>query len=264
MTLFSVRTLGFPEIRRDDRLCELALRKGLALLIYLAEAKGSVGRDVVATMLWPDSGEDVVRARLRRLLHRLQLTLGDDVLTTDRSTVRWSSGIDLQVDAQLFEQACDRGEFERACRHYPGDFLEGFSPGDCPQFDEWAFFRREALRGRAIQALERVVRDKNAAGDYAAAAAHACRLVELDPLSEVYGRHLIRNLLLAGDRAAAERHLEALTLRLRDELDVAPETETRALLERRRNVADRGPTADALCQRPRHPSRVPDLRRRPH
>jgi DNA-binding SARP family transcriptional activator/pimeloyl-ACP methyl ester carboxylesterase len=230
MTLFSVRTLGFPEIRRDDRLCELPLRKGLALLIYLAEAKGSVGRDVIATMLWPDSSEDVVRARLRRLLHRLQPTLGDDVLTTDRSTVRWSSGIDLQVDAQSFEQACDRGEFERACRQYSGDFLEGFSPGDCPQFDEWAFFRREALRGRAIQALERVVHDKNAAGDYAAAAAHAGRLVEFDPLSEVYGRHLIRNLLLAGDRAAAERHLEALTQRLRDELDVAPETETRALL----------------------------------
>jgi DNA-binding SARP family transcriptional activator len=137
MTLFSVRTLGFPEIRRDDRLCDLALRKGLALLIYLAEAKGSVGRDVVATMLWPENREEVVRARLRRLLHRLQLTLGNDVLTIDRSTVRWSSGIDLQVDAQLFEQACDRGEFERACRHYSGDFLEGFSPGDCPQFDEW-------------------------------------------------------------------------------------------------------------------------------
>ncbi|SAL06676.1 alpha/beta hydrolase fold protein [Caballeronia arationis] len=230
MTLFSVRTLGFPEIRRDDRLCDLALRKGLALLIYLAEAKGSVGRDVVATMLWPENREEVVRARLRRLLHRLQLTLGNDVLTIDRSTVRWSSGIDLQVDAQLFEQACDRGEFERACRHYSGDFLEGFSPGDCPQFDEWAFFRREALRGRAIQALERVVHDRNAAGAYAAAAAHAGRLVELDPLSEVYGRHLIRNLLLAGDRAAAERHLEALTQRLRDELDVAPETETGALL----------------------------------
>ena len=78
MALFSVRTLGFPEIRRDDRLCQLALRKGLALLIYLAEAKGPVGRDVVATMLWPESSEDVVRARLRRLLHRLQRALGDD------------------------------------------------------------------------------------------------------------------------------------------------------------------------------------------
>src|SRR5262245_16152293 len=112
--LLSVRTLGFPEIRRDDRLCQLLLRKGLALLIYLAEAEGSVGRDVVATMLWPESPEDVVRARLRRLLHRLQLTVGDGVLTTDRATIRWSSAIDLKVDSQLFEQACDRGEFELA------------------------------------------------------------------------------------------------------------------------------------------------------
>lgn len=230
MVLFSVRTFGFPEVRCDGQLCQLTLRKGLALLIYLAEAKGPVGRDLVATMLWPESAEEVVRARLRRLLHRLQLTLGD-VLTCDRSTIRWSSAIDLQVDSRLFEQACDRGEFERACRLYQGDFLEGFSPGDCPQFDEWAFFRKEALRGRAIQALERAVHEKHAAGEYAAAAAHAGRLVVLDPLSEVYGRYLIRNLLLAGDRAAAERHLKALTQRLRDELDVVPEADTRALLE---------------------------------
>nr|WP_243672128.1 hypothetical protein [Paraburkholderia kirstenboschensis] len=140
MALFSARTLGFPEIRRDHLLCRLPLRKGLALLVYLAEAEGSVGRDVLATMLWPEGYEEVVRARLRRLLHRLQHALGDDALTIDRSTVRWSAAITLQVDSQLFERACDRGEFERACRDYPGDFLEGFSPGDCPQFDEWAFF----------------------------------------------------------------------------------------------------------------------------
>ena len=229
MALFRVLTFGFPEIRRDDGLCPLALRKGLALLIYLAETNGPVGRDVLATMFWPESPDEVVRARLRRLLHRLQLALGEDILTTDRSTVRWSQAP--EVDFRLFEQACDQGEFERACQLYRNDFLEGFSPGDCPQFDEWAFFRREALRGRAIQAIERVIHDKHAAGDYAAAALHARRLVEFDPLSEVYGRHLIRNLMLAGDRGSAERHFEALTKRLRDELDVAPEDETRAMLE---------------------------------
>jgi hypothetical protein len=46
MAPFSVRTLGFPEIRRGDQPCRLALRKGLTLLIYLAEAKGLVGRDL--------------------------------------------------------------------------------------------------------------------------------------------------------------------------------------------------------------------------
>ena len=230
MASFDVRTFGFPEIRRDGCLCPLALRKGLALVIYLAEAKGPVGRDAIASMLWPESPAEVVRARLRRLLHRLQLALGD-VLASDRSTVRLSAAIDLHIDARLFEAACDGGEYERACGLYRADFLDGFSPGDCPQFDEWAFFRREALRGRAIHALERVVQEKHAAGDYASAAAHAGRLVTLDPLSEIYARHLIRNLVLAGDRASAERQLKALTQRLRDELDVAPEVETSALLE---------------------------------
>jgi DNA-binding SARP family transcriptional activator/pimeloyl-ACP methyl ester carboxylesterase len=229
MASFSVRTFGFPEIRRDGVPCELALRKGLALLIYLAEANGPVGRDVLATLLWPDSSADVARARLRRLLHRLQVTLGE-IITSDRFTLRWSGALDLTLDSHAFEEACDRGAFARACLIYQRDFLEGFSPGDCPEFDEWAFFRREALRGRAIHALERVVAETNAAGDYMAAATHARRLVALDPFSEVYGRHLIRNLLLGGDRAAAERYFEALRQRLRDELGVAPEDETRALL----------------------------------
>ena len=239
MASFSVRTLGFPEVRCDDRLCPLALRKGLALLVYLAEAKRPVGRDAIATLLWPESPAAVVKARLRRLLHRLQLALGE-VIASDRSTVRLSAATDLNIDSQLFEKACDDGEFERACALYQADFLDGFSPGECPQFDEWAFFRREALRGRAIQALERVVQEKNVAGDYASAAAHATRLVALDPLSEIYARHLIRNLLLSGDRAAAERQFTALTQRLRDELDVAPEAETSALLEA--GVAEPPPT----------------------
>src|SRR5258707_5300006 len=83
MASFSVRTFGFPEVRCDDRPCPLALRKGLALLIYLAEMKGPVGRDAIATMLWPESPAEVVRARLRRLLHRIQLALGV-VLAPDR------------------------------------------------------------------------------------------------------------------------------------------------------------------------------------
>ena len=239
MASFSVRTLGFPEVRCDDRPCPLALRKGLALLVYLAEVKGPVGRDAIATMLWPESPAEVVKARLRRLLHRIQLALGD-VLASDRSTVRLSAAINLEIDSRLFEAACDRGEFERACGLYQADFLDGFSPGDCPQFDEWAFFRKEALRGRAIQALERVVQEKHAAGDYASAAAHAGRLVALDPLSEIYARHLIRNLILGGDRAGAERQLEALTQRMRDELGVAPEAETNALIED--GTADPPPT----------------------
>jgi pimeloyl-ACP methyl ester carboxylesterase len=139
--------------------------------------------------------------------------------------------VELKVDSHLFESACDRGAFEEACLLYRGDFLAGFALADCPDFDDWVFYRREALRGRLMHALERLVQDKNAAGEHFAAAAHAARLVELDPLSEVYGRHLVRSLLLAGDRSSAERHYNALTQRLRDELGVSPEAATEALME---------------------------------
>ena len=82
-----------------------------------------------------------------------------------------------------------------------------------------------------MHGLERLVQDKNAGGEHFAATGYARRLVELDPLSEVYGRHLISSLLLAGDRTSAERHHAALTQRLRDELGVAPEAATEALMD---------------------------------
>jgi DNA-binding SARP family transcriptional activator/pimeloyl-ACP methyl ester carboxylesterase len=231
MTAFSLGTFGFPEVHADGRQIKLALRKGLALLVYLAEAKGAVAREIMATLLWPETPRETGLARLRRLLHRIELTLGQPVFETDRTSLRWSPDVELRIDTHLFESACDRGEFEEACRIYRDDFLAGFALDECREFDDWAFFRREALRGRLMHALERLVQDRNAAGDHSAASAHAGRLVELDPLSEVYGRHLIRSLLLSGDRSAAERHHAALTQRLRDELGVAPEAETEALMD---------------------------------
>jgi two-component SAPR family response regulator len=58
MTAFSLGTFGFPEVHADGRPIKLALRKGLALLVYLAEAKGAVARDVLATLLWPEADRE--------------------------------------------------------------------------------------------------------------------------------------------------------------------------------------------------------------
>jgi DNA-binding SARP family transcriptional activator/pimeloyl-ACP methyl ester carboxylesterase len=240
MTGVSLRTLGFPEIVSDGSPVRLTLRKGVALLVYLAEAQGAVARDVLATLLWPESPSDAARARLRRLLHRVELTFNEKVFETDRTTVKLSPANGLKVDALEFETACDCGAFEDACRSYRGDFLAGFALDGCPAFDEWAFFRREALRSRFMHCLERLVQDKNAASDHFAAATHAGRLVELDPLSEVYSRHLIHSLLLAGDRSAAERHYELLAHRLRNELGITPEAATEALMAG--TAADAAPT----------------------
>src|SRR6266481_8880387 len=115
MTGFSLQTLGLPEVRGDNGPIKLNLRKGLALLVYLAEARGAVARDVIATLLWPESPSETARARLRRMLHRIELTLGQRIFETDRARVRWSPAVELKVDSHLFDSACDRGAFEEAC-----------------------------------------------------------------------------------------------------------------------------------------------------
>src|SRR6185295_18523827 len=87
--VFSLQTLGLPEIHGDNGPIKLNLRKGLALLIYLAESQGAVARDVIATLLWPESPRETARTRLRRMLHRIELALGQHVFETDRTSVRW-------------------------------------------------------------------------------------------------------------------------------------------------------------------------------
>ena len=242
MPQLTLRTLGFPEIHIDGRPSGPGLRKAVALLTYLAEAKGPVAREALATLLWPEAERETGRARLRRLLHRTEVELGQPVFDADRISIRWAKSVHLSLDSGHFESACDGGDFEEACRTYRGDFLAGFSLADSVEFDDWVFFRREALRGRLIHALERLVACKNAAGQHYAAAVFANRLVELDPLSEVYARHLIRSYLLAGDRRAAERHFLAMNARLRDEIGVGPDAETQALMRSGAEPAGHQPT----------------------
>jgi DNA-binding SARP family transcriptional activator/pimeloyl-ACP methyl ester carboxylesterase len=240
VTTLTVKTFGYPELSRDGRPVSFSLRKGMALLVYLADTQQSTERDQLATLLWPESGSGEARAALRRTLHRVHAALGAGMLTANRASIQWSVATRIEVDAHAFERACDAGNFEAASDLYRGDFLAGFSLADCPEFENWAFFRREALRGRFMQALERSISASNDAGEHALAAAYAARLVALDPLSEMSCRHLIRSLLLVGDRASAQRHYAALTERLRGELDVAPEEETRALID------GASPAADAM------------------
>jgi DNA-binding SARP family transcriptional activator len=255
----ALKTLGFPELNIEGRLVKLALRKAVALLIYLAEADGPVAREVAAALLWPETDRETARARLRRMLHRIETAFGRTILEAGRMSIQWSPAIRLCVDSQLFESACGREDFEEACRLYRGDFLAGFSLPDCPEFEEWAFYRREALRGRLMHALERLVRLKNAAGEHSAAGAFANRLAALDPYSEVYCRHLIRSLLLAGDRSAAKRHYSLFEQRLRDELGVAPEAKTQALMIA--ETAAAGPEV-TICARGRHSFGISGTRQR--
>lgn len=230
MPRLELQMLGFPRATLDGREIDLSLRKGAALLVYLADGRAPVSRDALAELLWPETDGETARMNLRRTLHRVRGVLGAEAIVADRATVRFAPALDVHVDAHAFEAAGDAGDFEAAARHYRGAFLDGFALDGCPGFEEWAFFRREALRSRLAQVLERLYEVKMAADDLRAAATAATRLVALDPLSESAHQHLIRAHLQSGDRGAAERQYETCTRLLADELGVEPDPETQAIL----------------------------------
>lgn len=230
MTQLELRLLGFPEFRLDGRAVPLALNRAIALLIFLAEAERPVARATAATLLWPEADEETARARLRRMLYKIRAAFGCELFAAGGEVLSLHPALSVKVDSRTFEHACDHGSLETATSTYVGDFLAGFSLPDCQEFEEWAFFRREALRSRLTQALERLIEAQAAAGEHRAAVVFATRLVGLDPLSEGAHRYLIRAHLAAGNRAVAERQIEACKRLMREELGVALDPATVALL----------------------------------
>ena len=116
MSQIDLQLFGYPEIRVDGRPVSLPLRKALAALTYVVEARAPVSRDAVATLLWPEADETTARSRLRRLLHRMHQHLGVSIVASDRISLCAAPGIELRVDTERFEQACQDGDFANASR----------------------------------------------------------------------------------------------------------------------------------------------------
>jgi DNA-binding SARP family transcriptional activator/pimeloyl-ACP methyl ester carboxylesterase len=221
---------GYPRLGIDGRTVALGLQKGLALVVYAAEARAPVARETLSGLLWPDLDAEAARARLRRTLYRIGEASGVNILAADRVSVALAADVELIVDTARFEAACDGEDFAGAMRLASGDFLAGFSLPGCEAFEEWAYFRREALRSRLVQSLERLIERNLADSDPRAAIEPAVRLVGLDPFAEAAHRQLMRAHLMANDRTAAERAYEICAKLLYEELGVAPAAETEALL----------------------------------
>ncbi len=95
--------LGPPRLERDGRPVEIGLRKAWALLIYLAVTKQPHSRDVLATLLWPESDQRAARASLRRTLHQLGRLLGEPVIAAGPETIELAPTAGLWLDVDAFQ-----------------------------------------------------------------------------------------------------------------------------------------------------------------
>ncbi|HEY6406735.1 MAG TPA: AAA family ATPase [Ktedonobacteraceae bacterium] len=143
----------------------------------------------------------------------------------------------LQTSFKLARARSSVEGLQAAVELYRGDFLDGFSLDDAPDFDDWMRLQRETWHQRMSTVLNRLSQLHFDAGEMADAIETTTRWVTHEPLNEVGYQRLMQVHFAVGDRNAALSAYETCRNRLAKELRAQPEPETKALAERIRAKA---------------------------
>ena len=222
---------------RTDTGARLALtsKKARALLAFLACPPGKVhGRERLASLLWSDRPDAQARASLRQAVAAIRRVL-PDLVTEPRPGEADSLTIDptaLTVDVIEFEAADpeDGAAADRAIDLYAGEFLGDLIVGEA-EFDNWVSLERQRLHGRAVTIMARRLAALTDSRDSRREATVAQRLLTIDPLNEAAARAMMRLAARQGRHGAALQTYRQIRDLLRQELAVAPEPETQALVQ---------------------------------
>ena len=197
-----IRLLGSPEVSIEGRLLRFGTKKALALLCYLAAEGGRHPRRELAELLWPESDERRARTDLRSALAKLRKALAEESAHGDIHDQQGGGGFfvvdgallgieptEVELDLKALEAAVSLarrqtsaggssvddaaaalgrreliGRLRRDLELYRGEFMEGFSLGDAPEFELWVEGERTRWRRVFGELCERLSRLQSEAG----------------------------------------------------------------------------------------------------
>ena len=149
---------GGPPARRASQ------QRRIALLALIASSPdGSISRDRVMAVLWPELDERSARHLLADSLCILRRTLGDAAITTSGETLRLAPAV-VWSDVAEFRSALAGERWSDALELYRGDFLDGFNLRNAADFDQWASAERDRLRTSATRAASALTNALERAG----------------------------------------------------------------------------------------------------
>ncbi len=232
--------LGTVEIRGQTLGPEALSRiqpKRTALLAYLVMAGGSVRRDTLRALFWPELNDLQARRALNQAVFHLRRSLGDDALESGGMESVAINPERLACDAPTFEELCRAGQLANAMELYRGPFAAGFHVGELPDLEHWIDTTRARLSVTAFTACSTLAAEASAEQDPRTALQWARRAYEIDQ-GDASVRRVIALHDALGDRAAAIREYEQFARRIEQELDVEPSPETQRLVEEIRARAE--------------------------
>src|SRR3954453_15121183 len=268
----SIRLLGPPEASlKEQPPLRFRLKKRLALLCYLAAEGGRHPRRELAELLWPHSEERRARADLRGALSNLRKTLEEGGAQDGEEEARFFLiegdllGVELkevELDLEALEAAVSLartetspggrnaedaavvgrrdliGRLQGDLELYRGEFMQGFSVEDAPEFELWV--EAERTRGRALfgELCERVSRLEGEEGLIGEAIGTARLWVRHAPLEEAAHRRLMELLSSADESEEALLAYEGFRNTLSRELTPEPSSQLRELAARLREEVE--------------------------
>jgi len=256
-----LRLLGTPEVSHAEQPLTFQTRKVLALLAYLAVEQGVHSRDKITALLWPESDEERGKASLRRALAYVRESLDEPSherarnvpppsthVLVEHHTLSFNLASDFEGDTQTLQTAFtlarrrSSGDPRTHLAHlqmgascYRGNFLDGLSLPDAPDFEDWLLLQRESWRRQANTVFDRLSQWQTEAGELENALETTTRWVEHDLLNEMAHTRLMQLHSALGDRSAALLAFERCRAVLERELSAEPSSETMMLAERIRS-----------------------------
>lgn len=232
---FELRLLGHFSLRcagGTPDIVAISSKKARALLAYVAmQDPMRAGRERLATLLWPDRVDRQARQNLRACLASLRADLAgaaDELLLIGAETVEIKN---LSVDARHLRELSRAEAADNVAALYRGQFLADVEL-ESEAFREWALAERAAIDASAGAVLSALAEQARQSGDAAKAVEYASRLIAIDPFREDWFRLSLAVTARYRGRDQALAQARSFIAVLKKELDVAPEADTIALLER--------------------------------
>jgi pimeloyl-ACP methyl ester carboxylesterase len=235
---------GYPTVEIDARAVPLALKRAWALLACLVESERRLSRHAVAALLWPDAAASTGRARLRRLAHQANATLGFELFCGDAETV-WMApagpAFEADVDVVTTRRAAlaildgraGPADAARLLRPHSQAILAGFEI-DSDAFEAWLATWRQEHERLVVRALQRLAEDALRAGRAEAALEAGQRLLQIDVFADAGHAAVIAALGRLGRGAAMEAAYDECARLVRHEFGVRPSAAVEAAYVRAR------------------------------
>ena len=235
----------FRVYQNNELVTEWKSLKGYSILKYLVTHRHKpVAKDILMDVFWPDADPVAARRNLHQAIYALRQILNQappnlQQIQFEDDCYLLNPKLDVWIDLEEFERHVQAGrhleatgrrveamtEYVVAESLYQGDFLEE------DLYEDWPRSQREYLRSTYLDLAERLTAYYVKKGQFHATVTLCHKILERDHCHEESHRRLMQCYLALGQRHLAIRQYQTCVQLLKEELDLTPAEETRALYQ---------------------------------